>query len=119
MTGQSDEHAAAYLRESFAPGDRLAIVLVNKKQESVIQRLANARAVVAPDFLGWLSDHNQRGYEIYISMNTLHAQATGRKKGDIADIRHVYLDFDMEAASAVTNLLKCDAVPKPNYLVHT
>jgi hypothetical protein len=119
MTGQSDECAATYIRENFQPGDRLAIVLVNKKQESVVQRLANARAVVERDFLQWLSDHNQRGHEVYISMNTVHAKAMGRRKADIAEIRHVYLDFDMEAASAIENLLKCDAIPRPNYLVRT
>ncbi len=37
---------------------------------------------------------NDTGYDIYISMNPVKADARGRTKTDIAAIRHIYLDLD-------------------------
>jgi hypothetical protein len=113
------EIAGAYVRENFHAGDRLATLLLNKRTDSVIQRLAAAEKVAAPDFQSWLTHQNSRGYDIYISMNALRPRATGRTKADVSDIRHVYLDFDDHGTAAVEALLKRDDLPKPNYLVNS
>jgi hypothetical protein len=111
------EIAADYIRENFEPTDRLAVVLLNKRTNSVIQRVASAETMAAPDFQAWLKEHNARRCEVYISMNALHPSALGRTKRDVASIRHVYLDFDVNGTAAVESLLKREDVPKPNYLI--
>ena len=92
------ELASRYLKASFDPTDRLAVVLVNKSADSVIQRIATAETIASTDFQAWLRYHNNaEHYEIYVSMNALHPAAKGRTKADVAVIRHVYLDFDKTA----------------------
>ncbi|PWT96954.1 MAG: hypothetical protein C5B51_32350 [Terriglobia bacterium] len=111
---------AIYVRENFEPADRLAVVVLNKRTNSVIQRIATAEAIAEPAFQAWLHHRNEHDRsEIYISMNALHANATGRTKRDIAAIRHIYLDFDTDGTAAVERLLKRGDTPKPNYLINT
>ena len=69
-----------YLRASFEPKDRLAIVLVNKRPDSVIQRIATADKIASQDFQAWLRYQNSQRYEIYVSMNALREDARGRTK---------------------------------------
>jgi len=45
----SDNPASRYLRENFAPDDRIAVVAINKRSGAVIQRLARAESIAAPD----------------------------------------------------------------------
>ena len=110
---------AAYIRENFAPTDRLAVVLLNKRTDSVIQRLAAAEKVAAPDFQAWLRHQNAQRWEVYVSMNALQPGAKGRTKAEVAAIRHVFLDFDENGTQAVEALLKRGDLPKPNYLVNS
>jgi hypothetical protein len=111
--------AVPYVRDNFAPSDRLAVVLINKRAGSVIQRLSSAETVGTSEFQEWLLRQNARRYDVYLSMNALAPTAVGRTKSDIAAIRHLYLDFDTEGTSAVDALLKRDDLPRPNYLIST
>jgi hypothetical protein len=111
--------AATYISESFSPADRLAVVLLNKRTGAVIQRMAAAEKMTAPDFQEWLRYKNAGGLEVYISMNALHALAEGRTKADVAVIRHVFLDFDQDGTAAVQKLLARDDLPKPNSVIST
>lgn len=113
------ENVRRYLQDNFRPEDRLAVVLLNKRTHSVIQRLAAAEAIAAPEFQEWLTHQNAQRYEVYISMNALAPTAKGRTKADVAAIRHVYLDFDTDGTAAVEAMLKRGDLPKPNYLVNT
>ncbi len=115
----SDDIAPLYLRENFLPTDRLAVVLVNKRADTVMQRIATTEKIAAPDFQAWLHVQNDRRSEVYISMNALKADARTRTKEDVEAIRHVYLDFDENGTGAVEALLKRPDLPKPNYVIGT
>ncbi len=108
-----------YLRASFEPTDRLAVVLVNKRPDSVIQRIATAEKIASPDFQAWLRYQNSQRYEIYVSMNALREDARGRTKEDIAAIRHVYLDFDDNGDAAVQELFRRQDLPTPSHVLNT
>src|SRR6266852_2500990 len=97
--------AAEYIRSNFEPSDRLAVVLLNKRTRAVTQRIATAERIAAPEFQAWLRHKNAQRHEIYISMNALHQNASGRTKQDIQSVRHVYLDFDENGTAAVEKLL--------------
>ena len=109
--------AADYIRANFAPEDRLAVVLLHKRTDTVLQRLATADRIAAPDFQSWLRNKNAGQNEVYLSMNALRQDAHGRTKADVETIRHVYLDFDEQGTEAVERLLKRPDLPQPNYLL--
>lgn len=127
MTANLPEHqpkpesiAARYIRENFQPDDRIAVVLIHRERDRVLQRspvpiqLAASRAYQA-----WLWCENKYGADVYLSMNAIRPDATGRTKADLADIRHVYLDFDEGGRKIVDRLLERSDLPKPNYILES
>lgn len=119
-----DRHSASrYVRENFEPSDRLAVVLLNKRSGEIAQRIAYADKIAGEPFQGWLRHMNAQRFEVYVSMNTLHADAHGRTKEDIESVRHIYLDFDGSSGkpgtAAVEALMKRSDIPPVNYLINS
>jgi hypothetical protein len=110
---------SVYIRENFAPTDRLAVVLLNKQTKAVIQRVGTSERIASPEFQSWLRHMNAARHEVYISMNTLKEGARGRTKDDVATIRNIYLDFDENGTAAVQKLLEREDLPTPNYLINS
>jgi hypothetical protein len=52
-------------------------------------------------------------------MNALRTGASGRTKGDIGTVRHVYLDFDENGTAAVERLMRRSDLPRPNYRLNS
>ncbi len=113
------EIAPAYLRHHFEPSDRLAVVILNSRTRAATQRLASAESIAADDFQRWLRHRNAQRQEIYVSMNALRPDASGRTKADIAAVRHLYLDFDHDGDEALRRLLSRPDLPPPNCRVAT
>lgn len=113
------EAAAKYIRSNFHSDDRLAAVLIQKSFGNVVQRISSAEQITSDDFQRWLRYMNREKYEVDVSMNALHADARGRTKGDVEDVRHVYLDFDVKGDEAVQALRSRDDVPTPNHLIES
>ncbi len=114
-----NDAGSRYIRENFEPTDRLAVVLLNKQTNAVVQRLGSAERIASPEFQSWLRHMNAQRNEVYVSMNALHDGARGRTKDDIGAIRHIYLDFDENGTAAVQKLLEREDLPTPNYLVNS
>jgi hypothetical protein len=83
--------ASEYVRELFDPSDNVAILVRNRSTRHTVQIIAKAEAVANPDFQRWLSHQSANGYDVYAGMNPIKDGAHTRTKGDIRDIRHVYL----------------------------
>ena len=120
---QADAHsgneASHYIRDNFEPSDRLALVVINRRNGGVIQRIAPAESMAAEDFQQWLRYMNRNNYDVYISMNALKEDARGRTKADVGAIRHVYLDLDHGGDEALQQLLARSDLPKPSYVLAT
>jgi RepB DNA-primase N-terminal domain len=116
---QDSLSASEYILDNFTPSDRLAVLLRNRSTEEVIQRIASAEKIAAPDFQQWLRERNQAGFDIYIGMNTLKGDAYSRTKRDIQEIRHVYLDLDYRGSEALKAIQNSDEIPKPNFVLDT
>lgn len=114
-----EDNASRYIRDEFEPDDRLAIVLIDRRSGSVIQRIAPAQQIASPEFQNWLHERNHVGADVFVSMNALHQQARGRTRADVAVVRHIYLDFDDHGTQAVERLQSRTDIPKPSYLVNT
>jgi hypothetical protein len=96
--GKMQKDAGAwFIRNNFEPEDRLAVVLIDRRSGSVTQRIAPARQIATAGFQAWLKERNRIGADVFVSMNALHGEARGRTRGDIAVIRHLYLDSTMMA----------------------
>ncbi|HKR31463.1 MAG TPA: DNA-primase RepB domain-containing protein [Terriglobales bacterium] len=111
--------ASEYILDNFTPSDRVAVLLRNRTTEEVIQRIASAEKIAAPDFQQWLKERNRAGYDIYIGMNALKDGAYSRTKRDIHEIKHVYLDLDYRGSEALKAIHNSDEVPKPNFVLDT
>ncbi len=118
MNNRSDV-AAGYIRGTFAPADRLAVIVLNKSSGDIVQRIAAADRIASPEYQAFLRSRNASGYDIYISMNALGPEARGRTKDDVASIRHVYLDLDSGGRKALNGVLSARDMPEPNYLLNT
>jgi hypothetical protein len=109
--------AAEYIRSNFLPNDRLAVVLIHKRTSVVTTRISTSDKITNEEYQAWLRYMNSRRNEIYLSMNTLGPEAQSRQKNDIAEIRHIYLDFDEKGADAVKALRHRSDIPEPNHIL--
>lgn len=111
--------ASQFILDNFELEDRLAVVLIDRRSGLVMQRIASANQIASQEFQVWLKSENRSGRDVFVSMNALADDARGRTRGDVATIRHLYLDFDENGTSAIQHLQAREDIPKPNYLVST
>jgi hypothetical protein len=117
--GNEEGPASKYIRENYKPDDRLALVVINKKSGALVQRIARASSIAEKDSQRWLHFMNNNGYEVYLTANSLKENAGSRRKEDVENIRHVYLDIDHEGDQALQRLLARTDLPEPNYVLAT
>lgn len=118
MTVDTDT-ARNYLLANFELTDRIAVVAINRSTKDARQRVDTTERIVQSDFQTKLQSLNDRRYDLYVSMNSIRGETNGRKKSDIVHIRHVYLDFDIDATRAVSDMRARHDIPTPNHLIES
>jgi hypothetical protein len=118
-TSESEVMARRYIQENFEARDWLAVVVRNRETGETVQRVTTAEQIASHDFQAWLRHKNAHGSDIYLSLNTLREHAHSRTKGDVKQIRHLYLDLDKEGQRKLATIYEAAAVPHPNYVLHT
>jgi RepB DNA-primase from phage plasmid len=111
--------AAEYVRKLFGPEDNTAVLVRNRSTGHTVQTIAKAQTIASPDFQSWLAGQSASGYDVFIGMNPVKDGAFSRTKGDIKDIRHVYLDLDSRGAQALEAIRNSSEVPAPNFVFDT
>jgi hypothetical protein len=111
--------ASEYVRELFGPEDNAAILVRNRSTGHTVQTIAKAETIASPDFQSWLAGQSASGYDVFIGMNPIKDSAFSRTKGDIKDIRHVYLDLDRNGDQALQAIRNSSEVPAPNFVLDT
>ena len=111
--------APEYVRELFGPEDNAAILVRNRSTGHTVQTIAKAETIATPDFQSWLAGQSASGYDVFMGMNPIKDGAFSRTKGDIKDIRHVYLDLDRKANQALQAIRNSSEVPAPNFVLDT
>ena len=114
-----DLTAAEYVLGLFEPTDNVAILVRNRSTRKTVQTIAKAEAVANPEFQGWLSNQSAAGYDVYVGMNPIKDGSYSRTKGNIKDIRHVYLDLDRNADASLEAIRNSTETPAPNYVLDT
>jgi hypothetical protein len=111
--------ASEYVRELFGPEDNAAILMRNRSTGHTVQTIAKAETIASPDFQSWLAGQNASGYDVFMGMNPIKDGAFSRTKGDIKDIRHVYLDLDRKGDQALQAIQNSSEIPPPNFVLDT
>jgi len=111
--------ASEYVRELFRPEDSAAILVRNRSTGHTVQTIAKAQTIASPDFQTWLGGQSASGYDVFMGMNPIKDGAYSRTKGDIKDIRHVYLDLDRKGDEALEAIRNSIEVPAPNFVLDT
>ena len=104
----------------FEPADNAAILVRNRATGKTVQRITKAETIASPEFQAWLANPNAAVPMSIMGMNPIKDGAHSRTKGNIKDIRHVYLDLDRkgdEALEAIRNSTdSATAKLRPRYL---
>lgn len=111
--------ASEYVRELFGPEDSAAILVRNRSNGHTVQTIAKAETIAGRAFQSWLAGQSASGYDVFMGMNPIKDGAFGRTKGDIKDIRHVYLDLDRNGDEALQAIRNSSEVPAPNFVLDT
>jgi hypothetical protein len=111
--------ASEYVRELFGPEDSAAILVRNRSTGHTVQTIAKAETIASPDFQTWLAGQSASGYDVFMGMNPIKDGAYTRTKGNIKEIRHVYLDLDRKGDEALEAIRHSTEVPAPNYVLDT
>ncbi len=94
-------------------------MLIDRQSGEVRQKFATADKIGSPPFQAHLRAANASGKDVYISMNTVAREATGRTKADIETIRHIYLDIDVGGRAAVDKILNAEDMPNSHHILNT
>src|SRR5260370_32242230 len=111
--------ASEYVRELCGTEDSAAILVRNRSTGHTVQTNSNAETIASPPFQNWLANQNASGYDVFMGMNPIKDGAFSRTKGDIKDIRHVYLDLERKRDHALEAIRNSTDVPAPNCVVDT
>jgi hypothetical protein len=111
--------ASEYVRELFEPADTAAILVRNRSTGHTVQRIAKAETIASPDFQAWLASQNNSGSDVFMGMNPIKDGAYSRTKGNIKNIRHVYLDLDRKGDESLEAIRNSPSVPAPNFVLDT
>jgi len=111
--------ASEYVRELFGPEDSAAILVRNRSTGHTVQTIAKAETIASPAFQNWLAGQSASGYDVFMGMNPIKDGAYSRTKGDIKNIRHVYLDLDRNGDQALQEIRNSTQVAAPNFVLDT
>lgn len=116
---EAQTESAYLIRQSFEPTDFLALVLIDRKRQTVLQHLEVAQRIASVDGQHWLFERNVQGHEIFLSINALRPNASGRSKAHIGKIRHIFLDLDKDAPASLERICESQRLPRPNTIINT
>src|SRR5258707_10645135 len=111
--------ASEYVRELFEPADNAAILVRSRSTGHTVQTISKAETIADPGFQTWLTNQNASGYGVFMGMNPIKDGAYARTKGNIKEIRHVYLDLDRKGDESLEAIRHSTEVPAPNFVLDT
>jgi hypothetical protein len=108
-----------FLTRCFHPGETVAILLRKEKPASATQRIVRLEQVISPRYLAWLRYENHNGANVYVAANPLRPGSRKRTKDCIAEVRHLYIDIDVDGENRIAALRESENVPVPTVILST
>ena len=115
----STQTATEFLTRCFQPGETIAVLLRKENPASTTQRIVRLEQALAPRYLAWLRYENHIGANVYVAANPLVPGSRKRTKECIAEVRHLYIDIDVDGEERIAALRASDAVPVPSTILST
>ena len=111
--------ASEYVLALFEARDNVAVLIRNRTTRQTVQRITTAETAASPQFQSWLRYENCAGADFYLGMNPIKNGAYNRTKGNIQEIRHLYLDLDKDGSQALEAIRNSTEIPAPNFVLDT
>ena len=111
--------AQEFLTRCFRPEETIALLLRRENPPSTTQRIVRLEQAIAPRYLAWLAYQNHNAANVYVAANPLRPGSRKRTKDSIAEVRHLYIDIDVDGEERIARLLASDAVPVPSTILST
>jgi hypothetical protein len=111
--------AYEFLTRCFLPRETIALLLRKERPTTTTQRIVCLEQVLSPRYLAWLRYENQNGSNVYVAANRLRTGSRRRTKESIAEVRHLYIDIDVDGEERIAALRTTDIVPVPTVILAT
>ena len=111
--------AYEFLTRCFHPGETIALLLRKENPASTTQRIVTVEQATAPRYFAWLRYENHNGANVYVAANPLRSGSRRRTKECIAEVRHLYIDIDVNGEERLGALRASDVVPVPSTILST
>jgi hypothetical protein len=111
--------ANEFLTRCFHPGETVALLLRKESPASTTQRIVTLEQATAPRYLAWLRYENHNGANVYVAANPLRSGSRKRTKDCIAEVRHLYLDIDVDGDQRIAALMESESLPVPSAILST
>jgi hypothetical protein len=111
--------AQEFLTRCFRPGETIALLLRRENPPLTTQRVVRLEQVLTPRYLAWLRYENLSGSNVYVAANPLRPGSRKRTKESIAEVRHLYLDIDIDGEERLDALHTSEAVPTASAIIST
>ncbi len=111
--------AHEFLTRCFHPGETIAFLLRRENPASTTQRIVRLEQAISSRYLAWLRYENHNGANVYVAANPLRFGSRKRTKECIAEVRHVYIDIDVNGEERIAALRASDVVPVPSTILST
>ena len=108
-----------FLTRCFHPGETIALLLRKENPASTTQRIVKVEQATAPRYFAWLRYENHNGANVYVAANPLRSGSRKRTKECIAEVRHLYIDIDVDGEERIAALRTSDVVPVPSTILST
>ncbi len=113
-----------YIETLFRPTDTVAFMYlgkVNGKDQTIHEFVPAARAET-PEFFDGLNKLNAT-YNVYVAMNPfkpeLRGKNVGRTKDNVAEIKRLYAEVDVDGEAVCNEILSSTNVPPPNVVMES
>jgi len=111
--------AIQFLNLIFDPSDRICIASKRTDEEMFETGFGSCEEICGDQYLDKIAGKNDAGSNIYITMNSISADATRRRKEDIGEIRSTYLDLDSNGKEKLDAIMSSKHVPKPTVVLES
>ena len=111
--------AYKFLTRCFQPGETIALLLRKENPASTTQRIVTVEQATTPRYFAWLRHENHNGANVYVAANPLRFGSRKRTKECIAEVRHLYIDIDVNGEERIAVLRASDVVPVPSTILST
>lgn len=111
--------AQRFLARCFHPEETIALLLRRENPRSIAQRVVRMETALEPRYQAWLSYENSAGANIYVAANPLFSGSRKRTKENIAFVRQLYIDIDIDGDARLASLRASDSVPCPSAILST